>query len=210
MAKSGPKIGAYIFDLDGTLISLPVSWDELREELRKVTGTRLEFRPFFKDVETVLSQHPDKRAEIFALIDGYEVDALTWAKLNDGAGEALASISSKVKVALVTMQGRRACDRVLDNLGLRPHFRSTFTREDSLDRAEQLKMAARSIAPYEGKLVFVGDRINDLVAARKVGVGFVMMRTLPDNPAADAVFRSMRDFRNSRWVTELKAVENPG
>ena len=44
--------------MDGTLISLPVEWDKVREELRRLTGTSLSFNPFFLDVQTVVAKDP--------------------------------------------------------------------------------------------------------------------------------------------------------
>ena len=44
--------------MDGTLISLPVEWDNVRSELQRLTGTSLKFNPFFLDIQTVVAKDP--------------------------------------------------------------------------------------------------------------------------------------------------------
>jgi HAD superfamily hydrolase (TIGR01549 family) len=190
----------FVFDLDGTLISLPVEWDKVREELRGLTGTSLEFAPFFLDVQRVVAKDPLLLGPIMRTIDKYEALAVPKARLEDGAMEALSSLSGRSKLSLVTMQGRAACDRVLEGLGIGRFFASSFTREDSMDRTAQVRMAIASLEAKEQEAVFVGDRINDLKAARAVGVRFVMIRKSPDSPPADALYGSVAEFAASPWV----------
>ena len=39
------NIKAVIFDLDGTLVNLPINWDEIREKVRRVLKTRHPLKP---------------------------------------------------------------------------------------------------------------------------------------------------------------------
>jgi HAD superfamily hydrolase (TIGR01549 family) len=190
----------FVFDLDGTLISLPVEWNKVREELRGLTGTSLEFAPFFLDVQNVVAKDPLLLGPILRTIDKYEALAVPQARLEDGAMDALSSLSSRARLSLVTMQGRAACERVLERLGIGSFFASSFTREDSMDRTAQVRMALASLEAKEAESVFVGDRINDLRAARAAGVRFVMIRKRPDSPPADALYRSMAEFAASPWI----------
>ncbi len=192
----------FVFDLDGTLISLPVQWDKVREELRGLTGTSLEFAPFFLDVQNVVANDPLLLGPIMRTIDKYEALAVPQARLEDGAMDALSSLSGGAKLSLVTMQGRAACDRVLEGLSIGRFFASSFTREDSMDRTAQVRMALASLEAKEAEAVFVGDRINDLKAARAAGVRFVMIRKRPDSPPADALYRSVAEFAASPWVKD--------
>ncbi len=195
-----PSASFCVFDLDGTLISLPVEWDKVRSDLRRLTNTALDFNPFFLDVQTIVAKDPALLAPMMSVIDDYESRAVPDARLEEGALEVLSSISKRAKLSLVTMQGRAACARILDRLGMARFFESSFTREDSMDRTAQLRMALESLGARKGEAIFVGDRINDLKAARAVGVRFVMIRKRPDNPPADALYRSMSEFAASPWV----------
>lgn len=198
MAGARPKY--WVFDMDGTLISFPVEWDKVRSDLQELTGTSLKFVPFFLDVQTVVAEDPLLLGPIMRTIDRYEARAVPQAKLEEGARAVLSSLSRNAKLSLVTMQGRAACEAILDSLGIARFFASTFAREDSMDRPAQLKMALESLKAKKAQSVFVGDRINDLNAARAAGVRFVMIRKGPDNPPADALYRSVKQFAASPWV----------
>jgi phosphoglycolate phosphatase-like HAD superfamily hydrolase len=189
-----------VFDLDGTIISLPVEWDKVRSELRRLTNTSLDFNPFFLDLQTVVAKDPALFAPMMRTIDDYESKAVPGAKLEPGAREALSSLSRRAKLSLVTMQGRAASSKILDQLKIGQFFESSFAREDSMERVTQLGMALKSLGARKERAFFVGDRINDLKAARVVGVRFVMIRKRPDSPPADALYRSMTEFASSSWV----------
>src|SRR5438445_1010363 len=163
-----------VFDMDGTLISLPVEWDKVRSDLRRLTNTSLDFNPFFLDVQTLVAKDPALLALMTKTIDEHEARAVPAAKLEPGALEALSSLSRRAKLSLVTMQGRPASTIILDQLGLSKFFESSFTREDSMDRVTQLRMALNNLGASSEKAFFVADRINDLKAARAVGIRFVM------------------------------------
>lgn len=197
---ANPKARYVVFDMDGTLISLPVEWDKVRAELQRLTGTALQFNPFFLDVQTIVAKDPLLLGPMMRTIDEYEARAVPHARLEEGAMDVLSALSRKAQLSLVTMQGRAACDRILDALGIGRFFASRFTREDSMDRTAQLRTALESLGAKETETVFVGDRINDLNAARAAGVRFVMIRKRPDSPPADSLYRSMAEFAASPWV----------
>ncbi len=190
-----------VLDMDGTLISLPVEWDKVRADLQRLTGTSLQFNPFFLDVQTIIAKAPLLLGPMMRTIDEYESRAVPEAKLEEGALDALSGLSGRMKLSLVTMQGRAACYMILERLKIGKFFASVFTREDSMDRTAQLKMALGSLDAKEAETIFVGDRINDLNAARAAGVRFVMIRKRPDSPPADELYRSVAEFSRSPWVT---------
>lgn len=189
-----------VFDLDGTLISLPVEWDTVRSELRRLTNTTLNFNPFFLDIQTIIAKEPGLLRPMMRVIDQYEAKAVPQARLEGGALEVLSSMAERADLALVTMQGRAACQGILERLGIGKFFVSSFTREDSMDRAIQLRMSLDSLGAKQEEALFVGDRINDLNAARALGVRFVMIRKRPDSPPADGLYRSLAEFAASPWL----------
>jgi len=141
-----------VFDLDGTIISLPVDWDKVRSDLRRLTSTSLDFNPFFLDVQTIAAKDPALFAPMMRTIDDYESRAVPGAKLEPGALEALSSLSRRARLSLVTMQGRSASSKILDQLKFGKFFESIITREDSMDRVTQLEMALKMLkAPRTGR-----------------------------------------------------------
>jgi phosphoglycolate phosphatase-like HAD superfamily hydrolase len=187
---------AYVFDLDGTLATIPVDWDAVRAKLKAVTGIQEEFKPIFPTIGGVIAKNPRLGLEVFSVIDEFESAAAPSARLYEGASELLAKLSERALVSLVTMQGRKTANRILDSYGLKRFFSSCFTREDSMDRAEQLEMALSSMRADRTTSVFVGDRLNDLNAAKKVGIPFVLVRTHGSDPEEGdfPVYHTLAEF----------------
>jgi len=189
---------AYVFDFDGTLGTIPVDWDGVREGLREVTGDPSEFRPVFPTIGAVVAKNPRLARPIFAVIDRFEAAAAPSARLYEGTVGLLSRLSETAKVSLVTMQGRGACSHILERFGLKQYFLSSFTREDSLDRAQQIEFALSSMKVGRSSSMFVGDRLNDLNAAKKLGVPFTMIRTHGEDPEDDVpVYHSIAEFSAS-------------
>ncbi len=186
---------AYVFDFDGTLGEIPVDWDGVREGLRRVTANSSEFRPVFPTLGGVIAKNPKLAAPAFKVIDEFEAAAAPSARLYEGSVDLLSRLAETTKVSLVTMQGRRACSQVLDRFGLKQFFIECFTREDSLDRAEQIGLALTAMKAQRQTSMFIGDRLNDLRAARTVGVPFTLIRTHGTDPEDDVpIYHSLAEF----------------
>ncbi len=170
---------AIIFDMDGTLLSLPVDWPEVRTRLAEQAGLK-QFQPVFETLRTVLGERPGLGTTLFETLDEYEMKADPFASLHEGSKHVIELLSGTAKLALVTLQGRKVRDRLLQKFALDRYFEVLLAREDSLDRAEQLEMALRALSVSKEESVFVGDRLNDLNAAMKVGLEFVFIRSRED------------------------------
>jgi len=166
---------AYIFDLDGTLFTIPVDWDKVREEVGKMAGAPVGNTPLFQKVEQLVSIHPSMRETLFAMLDQHELKAVVGASPLTGAVELLSHLSKDAKLGLVTMQGTAACDKVLGRHRLGELFDVLVTREDSLDRAVQLGIALRSLGSSPKETLFTGDRLNDIICGRRAGVDTVLV-----------------------------------
>jgi len=164
----------YVFDLDGTLLSVAVDWSAVRSRLAGLTG-KGDFSPLFETLGEVLADRPGLRPRLLAVIDKFELEGEPRARLNDGSREALRLLSGRAQLALVTMQGSAFRNKVLKRFDLAQYFRVLLSREDSLDRSEQLRMAASGLGADPGDLVFIGDRLNDLASAARVGMRFVLI-----------------------------------
>ncbi len=186
---------AFIFDLDGTLLSLPVDWLQLRNKIAEFAQG--EITSVFETLAWLTREKPELKAALFDTLDEYELRAAPTATLYEGSREVLQRVSEAGRVDLVTMQGRRVCELLLQRFDLARYFQKVFTREDSLNRGEQLEMALKSLAlPGEG-VVFVGDRLNDLNSARRVGINFVFIRSREDSAGAEVAFHDMKAFMNA-------------
>lgn len=173
-----------------------MDWDAVRARLKAVTGGEEEFRPIFSTIGGIIAKNPRLGPKVFSVIDEFESAAAPSARVYEGAAELLSRLSERALVSLVTMQGRKTASGILEAHGLKRYFSSCFTREDSLDRARQLEMALSSMRADRDATVFVGDRLNDLDAAKKVGVPFVLVRTHGEDPEEGGfpVYHTLAEF----------------
>jgi len=158
-------IEAVIFDLDGTLVHLPVNYERLIQEFEKVAHAE-SFHPL---LEAVSKLDEVARGQVFKIWDLAELAASAGMTVNQQGMRIYSFFATKPK-ALVTMQGKAVVYAILEKLGLT--FDVILTREDSLNRAEQLKLAAEKLEASFGDVLFVGNSENDALAAKQVTCSF--------------------------------------
>jgi len=162
-------IEAVIFDLDGTLIHLPIDYERLFQEFGKIMKTD-NVRPLS---EKISGLDDERRRKIFEVWDRLELSALKDMAVKE-EGISLYKKFSGTPKALVTMQGKALVQNVTNHLGL--SFNFAITREDSLDRVEQLKIAAQKLETRFQNVLFVGDTEEDNCAAKKVECQFLRVK----------------------------------
>ncbi len=187
------RYSAFVFDLDGTIFSIPVDWKGVRAGLESLLGLRLDPRPLFNQLDECLVARPELRGGVFELIDSFEARAASGARPLEGALELLSELSASSRLALVTMQGRMLYDVISRRYALDALFKTSVTREDSMDRAAQLGEAISVIGSLRAETLFVGDRPNDVIASRRAGVDVALVGAvrqtaeLPDMNFADLI-----------------------
>ena len=187
----------FIFDLDGTLFSLPVDWTAVREEFAAIAGESIEGRPLFQEVQRVAAAKPALKQTILSMIESHELRAVDSAKPMPGAVDLAYSLFEVSKLALVTLQGKRACQEILRRSKLLGLFEAVVTREDSLDRAAQLEAALNTLGARPKDALFIGDRLNDVVCGRKVGLRVALVgRSAPDEPKPDYSFADFSQLKS--------------
>lgn len=159
-------IRAVIFDLDGTLIHLPVNYEKLFEEFKKIMKTNT-VRPV-TDIVARLDETTKKK--VFKVWDDAELEALPKMSINEEGAKLYEKFSPKPK-ALVTMQGKAVAEKILQTTKF--SFKIIITREHSLNRIEQLQKAAEMLGVKPQEILFIGDAENDSASARKFGCKFL-------------------------------------
>ena len=162
-------IEAVIFDLDGTLVHLPIDYERLIQEFGKVAHAE-SFHPL---LDAVSKLDEATRGQVFKIWDLAELAAAPRMTVNQ-EGMRLYDFFAKKSKALVTMQGKALVTAILEKLGLT--FDVVLTREDSLNRAEQLKLAAQKLSAKLENVLFVGNSENDAAAAKQVICRFQRMK----------------------------------
>jgi len=159
---------AVIFDLDGTLITLPVNYDRLRERLRSLLKTDHPIKPLFESIEALTKEERSLRARAYEIVyeeEGVAIDAL---KPRRGLKKVLKTLKGKgFRIGLVTLQGKTTATRALEKIGVSDLFDIVITREHSIDREAQIRHALRMLGTESG--VMIGDRIEDMKAGQSLG-----------------------------------------
>jgi len=159
-------IDAIIFDLDGTLIHLPIDYEKLFQEFSKIMNPT-NVRPLTK---TISELDKNTKKKVFDIWDKTELKVSTKMTVNTEGIAQYKKFSKKPK-ALVTMQGKALVQIVVKHLGL--SFNFVITRETCLDRVEQLMIAAKKLGALTRNILFIGNTDEDLLAAKTVGCQFL-------------------------------------
>jgi len=157
---------AVIFDLDGTLVNLPIDYDALFQKFSKIMKTS-KIHP----LTTTISRLDEKtKMEVFKVWERVELEAFENMTNNEEGIEQYERSLKKPK-ALVTMQGRVLAKKAVEQLNL--SFDTIVTRENSLNRTEQLEIAAKNLDVLTNEVLFVGNTDEDANAARKINCQFL-------------------------------------
>ena len=89
-------------------------------------------------------------------------------------GRKLYQQYEKIPRALMTMQGKKTVEKILNIVHL--SFQVMITREDSLDRTKQVRLAVEKLRLKPENVIVIGDRETDKTAAEKVGCEFKMVK----------------------------------
>src|SRR5208283_816403 len=104
---------AYIFDFDGTLGTIPVDWEGVKEGLQSVTGED-EFKQIFARLGDIIAKNPKLARPTFRVLDEFEAAAAPSVRLYEGTVGLLSRLSASAKVSIVTFQGLHTCSQMLE------------------------------------------------------------------------------------------------
>jgi len=162
-------IKVVIFDLDGTLIQLPINYPKMYAELKSIMKTD-KVRPL---LETVAKLDQKTKFQVFEVWEKAELEVVEKIIPNQ-EGMSLYQQNLDKPKALVTMQSKAVVNAVVERFKL--HFSLILTREDSLSRAKQLLMATKKLKASFENVMFVGNADSDADAAKEMGCQFLRVK----------------------------------
>jgi HAD superfamily hydrolase (TIGR01549 family) len=162
-------IEAVIFDLDGTLVNLPIDYEALFEEFKNIMHVE-DVHPV---VNTISRVDAATRAQVFAAWDKAELAVLNKMHVKT-EGMKIYQANVDKRKALVTLQGQTVVDAILNQLGL--SFDVVVTREAGLFRVDQLIKAGLRLNVNMLDVLFVGNAESDATAAAKLGCQFIKVK----------------------------------
>jgi phosphoglycolate phosphatase len=188
---------AAIFDLDGTLVTF--TFDVLGS--RKVMLAELSKRgfdvsglgpspPTMDIIETAREQiaagkaggsFEETRKALYSILNTFELDCCGRAEIFPGTRKALEDLrKNSIRLGLVTNNGKAATSLLLERNGLSGFFEFVLAREDVVvlkPSPDGLIKALSILALPTASVVYVGDSVYDIDAARKAGIKVVSIAT---------------------------------
>ena len=163
-------IKGIIFDLDGTLIQLPIDYQKVQKNLKEFFNISNEFKPLIPTIIKLSKNDQNKIKVSFDLICKEEILASDNFKTMNNALETLIFLKSKnLSLCLVTMQCKDALEKVLQKLQIPDLFDSIISRDESFDRQKQIELSLKNIVLKPSEVLVVGDRLHDIESAKKIG-----------------------------------------
>ncbi|MDK2463789.1 MAG: hypothetical protein QI223_03320, partial [Candidatus Korarchaeota archaeon] len=155
---------AVAFDLDGTLLTLPVPWTELKLRVSKALSRPVySFRDLFRELWGT-----EYYWMVSSMVEEAEVEAVSGSAMFSEVKTVLEGLATRFDIYLITLQSRRAADAALRFHGIRRLFRGLITREDGPDRPSQARVLVRRV----GRAVsLVDDHLDQLVEVQATGLG---------------------------------------
>lgn len=163
---------AVIYDLDGTLVSLAVDWEQAYQDV--VTAVQAE--GIAVDSESLWELLDRSYAEDFAAT----VEAVLAEHEREGARHSkqlptAAELPRDEPVGVCSLNAASACQIALDSHGLAPHVKTVVGRdtvETYKPDPEPLLTAIRALDATPENSLFVGDTKRDEQTAERAGVAF--------------------------------------
>ncbi len=152
---------AIIFDIDGTLVHLPIAWDKVLKELMNLGITNA------KSFLAIISKYhgTDIFHKINKIVENEELKAIEKMIILDNSPAYIKELCSRYKIGFVTMQSRMVAERILQLLGLDKCNYALLTREDAGTRIEQISRIIKILGVEPDEALFFGDKVIDAIAA---------------------------------------------
>ncbi|RLG78684.1 MAG: hypothetical protein DRO10_02460 [Thermoprotei archaeon] len=171
---------AIIMDIDGTMVNTTLNWGEMRAALERLLGTKLSSEPV---ASQLLKIPPEKLREVERTIHFYEKESIAGVSRDDELYDIIKRLrEAGLKIGVVTLRSRDTAEPLLKALGLMELIDCLITREDSLYRRDQLKIALEQLGVSTDDAVFIGDIEEDKAAGQVIGIETKIIRDKGDSP----------------------------
>ena len=181
-----------IFDLDGTLIRLPIRYEVLQNNLKNFFHIEDNLSPLIPSIIEQAKNNQNVIDEAFKIVCDEELIAAETLEEIEGLHNVIEHVISKnYTISLVTMQCKRSLDVILEKLNLEDKFSFKFTRDDYPDRFLQIQKTCEILNFSPSNVTMIGDRLHDIECATNVGCNSILVN---------------RDEKKSRNLNDLISI----
>ena len=185
-------VEAILFDFEGTLVDL--QWNlqgavketlemlkTLRFPIQRLQGMKYStlMLEAVRMAQEIGQSAGRVREKIGAIYDRFDEDALKRWTLREGSEDFLSALKTKgIKIGLVSNVGRKALDKAILKLDLHPFFNVVVSRNDVQSMkpsGEGLRLALSRLRVTSDKALYVGDSLDDVLAAKAAGVKVIII-----------------------------------
>ncbi|MGQ9760003.1 MAG: HAD family hydrolase [Candidatus Methanomethylicaceae archaeon] len=174
-------IKAVLFDLDGTLLRLPIDYKKMRDELKDEAlevGAKCEFARILEDIECLSVIYGNSFKErCYEIIKTHEISASLHAEPLEGGIALLEELKLRgVKIGVVSRNSRESVISSLQKTGMLKFVDVIVGREDVKETKpapEPILLALRLLCVGSEETLYVGDHPYDLISASAAGVEFI-------------------------------------
>ena len=165
-----------IFDLDGTLVTLPIRYELIQKKLRKLFNLEANLSPLIPSIIEYSKNNEKLIHDAFELLCEEEVIASESVKEIEGLQEVIDYLlSKKYSISLVTMQCKKSANIILAKLNLTEKFSSIIARDENYYRFFQIKNTYESLNFSSSDVTMICDRIHDINSATKANCNSILV-----------------------------------
>lgn len=161
MQKVSLNVRNLIFDLDETLVQLPVNWSLVYREMGRLLG--MEVSSFTATLSMLWGS--DLYWEVSRFVEKYELESLGNLIILDNSPWILRELKEDYTLNLASLQSRKAIENVLNIMGARELFKIIVSRDERPTKREQIKLILSMGDYIASETMVIGDRINDIISA---------------------------------------------
>lgn len=193
------SIELFMFDFDGTLVNLPINWEKLKEDLRRLLRSKSSLVPLFPSIEAITKDNRELREKAWKLIEEYELKAIRGIKPDFEMVELFNKLKTKgYRIVLLTLQGKIPIEKALKKLKLQGFFDHIITREETINREKQIEEMLKLSNVKPSQAVVVADRLHDISTASRMGCKTIAI-------TSKSYIKSDYKFANVKQILEIFA-----
>lgn len=185
-------VEAILFDFEGTLVDLQWNLQGAVDRTLKMLRTldlpiqRLQGMKYSAlmleavRIAQEMGQPTDRvREKIGIIYDRFDEDALMRWHLREGSKDLLSVLKTEgIKIGLVSNVGRKALEKAILKLDVRPFFDVVVSRNDvqyMKPSGEGIRLALNRLQVINEKALYVGDSLDDIQAAKAAGIRVIII-----------------------------------